>query len=162
TVPLRRVGVDEKWLGRRHRLQHKFVAIVSNLDTGEPIWIGKGRGEATLQQWIDTLSSEQKAAVELFAMAMHRPFPHAAPAKKNLAHVAVVHDPFHLMKRAGEAMDDVRRAYFFRAGPEMRAVGRGTRWLVLRAWERSSDEQRAKLKVVFSYNVCARRTPCSR
>lgn len=46
-VPLRRVGVDEKWLGRRHHLAYKFVTIVSNLDTGEPIWIGEGRSQET-------------------------------------------------------------------------------------------------------------------
>lgn len=39
-VPLRHVGVDEKWLGRRHHLDHKYVTIVSNLETGEPLWIG--------------------------------------------------------------------------------------------------------------------------
>jgi hypothetical protein len=44
-VPLRLGGVDEKWLGRRHVLDHKFVTIVSNLETGEPVWIGKGRSE---------------------------------------------------------------------------------------------------------------------
>jgi transposase len=150
--PLRRVGVDEKWLGRRHRLDYKFVTIVSNLDTGEPIWIGRGRDEAALQSWIDTLTPEQKAALELFAMDMHRPFVNAVRQNQDLAHVAVVHDPFHLMKRAGKAMDEMRRAYFFRAGPELRGVGRGTRWLVLRAWERCGEEQRAKLKAVFSYN----------
>jgi hypothetical protein len=40
-VPLRLGGVDEKWLGRRHVLDHKFVTIVSNLETGEPVWIGR-------------------------------------------------------------------------------------------------------------------------
>jgi transposase len=32
------VGVDEKYLGRRGRWPNRFVTIVSNLDTGEPIW----------------------------------------------------------------------------------------------------------------------------
>ena len=36
-VLLRWVGVDEKWLGRRHSLGYKFVTIVSNLETGEPV-----------------------------------------------------------------------------------------------------------------------------
>lgn len=35
--PLRMVGIDEKWLGRRHKGEHKFVTIVSNLETGEPL-----------------------------------------------------------------------------------------------------------------------------
>ncbi len=124
---LRMVGVDEKWLGRRHKSKEKFVTIVSDLETGEPLWIGYGRSEATLKVWIDTLSPEQKAVIVLFAMDMHRPFLNAVRADTALAHAAVVHDPFHVMKRAGEAVTELRRAAFFRAGPELRAVGRGTR-----------------------------------
>jgi transposase len=149
---LRRVGVDEKWLGRRHHLAHKFVTIVSNLDTGEPLWIGYGRDEATLQRWINTLTAERKAALTLVAADMHRPFLNAIRANKDLAHVPVVHDPFHLMKRAGKAVDETRREFFFRAGATMRSIGRGSRWLLLRAWERCSDDQHAKLKTLFAYN----------
>ena len=34
----------------------------------------------------------------------------------------------------------------------MPALGRGSRWLVLRAWENSSVEQKAKLRVLFALN----------
>jgi transposase len=151
-VPLQRAGVDEKWLGRRHRLAHKFVTIVSNLDTGEPIWIGAGRGEATLKQWLDGLTSAQKQSLVLIAMDMHGPYLAAVRADPELVHVHIVHDPFHVMKRAARAIDELRRSYFFRGSPELRAVGRGTRWLVLRAWERCSTEQQARLRELFSYN----------
>ena len=40
-MPLRLGGVDEKWLGRRHDLDHKFVTIVSNLETGEPCGLAR-------------------------------------------------------------------------------------------------------------------------
>jgi hypothetical protein len=49
-------------------------------------------------------------------------------ADPKLAHVHIVHDPFHIMKRAGEAVTELRGATIFRAEGEMRAVGRGTRW----------------------------------
>jgi len=64
-----------------------------------------------------------------------------------------VHDPFHVMKRANQAIDELRRAVFFRAGPEMRAVGRGTRWLFLRAWERCSTAQQMELKELLACNA---------
>lgn len=51
-VRLRQVGVDEKYLGRRHKREENFVTIVSNLETGEPVWMGYGRSEATLKQWL--------------------------------------------------------------------------------------------------------------
>jgi len=151
-TPLRNVGLDEKWLGRRHKLVHKFVTIASDLDTGEPLWIGPGRGEDTVKQWLAKHTKEQKAAIVLFAADMHEPFRAAVRGDPDLAHAAFVHDPFHLVKRANEAVTEMRREAFFRAGPELRAVGRGSRWLVLRAWERTTPEQRERLRVLFSYN----------
>jgi transposase len=151
-VPLRFVGLDEKYLGRRNKLDDKFVTIVSNLETGEPVWIGFGRRQETVERWLGVLTPAQKAMIVLFAMDMHEPFRSAVRADEALAHAKVVHDPFHVLKRAGEAITEIRREVFFRAGPEMRGIGRGTRWLVLRAWEKCTEEQRAELRRLFSLN----------
>jgi transposase len=150
--PLEMVGVDEKWLGRRHQRPHKFVTIVSNLSSGEPVWIGYGRGADTLGAWLGTLSTAQKSAIRLFACDMHEPFRKAIRADQELAHAAIVHDPFHVMKRAGDAISELRRQVFFRAGAEMRAVGRGTRWLVLRPWHRLPSDDQARLAKLFALN----------
>lgn len=150
--PITMIGIDEKWLGRRHKGEHKFVTIVSDLATGEPIHFAYGRDESAVAKWLATLTAPEKAALTLAASDMHRAFENAIRSDSALAHVSFVHDPFHVMKRAGDALSELRRAVFFRASPEMRAIGRGTRWLVLRAWERSSPEQRAKLKEIFALN----------
>jgi len=150
--PLRHVGIDEKYLGRRNQLADDFVTIVSNVETGEPLWIGYGRREETVAAWLKTLTAAQKATITLAVMDMHRPFANAIRNDPALAHVAIVHDPFHVMKRATEAIDEMRRAAFFRAGDEMRRIGRGSRWLVLRAWEKCSEADQAKLKVLLGYN----------
>jgi transposase len=152
-VPLRHVGLDEKWLGRRHTRREKFVTIVSNLETGEPVAIRYGRDEAAVASWLATLTPEQKREIELFAMDMHRPFLNAVRADPSLAQAAIVHDPFHVTKRAGEAITELRREIFFRASPELRAVGRGTRWLVLRAWERTKEDDRVRLRRLFALNA---------
>lgn len=152
-VVLRQVGVDEKYLGRRHQRAEKFVTIVSNLETGEPIWMGYGRSEATLKQWLDTLAPTEKKRLRLFAMDMHEAFKNAVRNDPELAHVAICHDPFHVMKRANEAIDELRRQVFFRAGPDLRALGRGTRWLFIRAWERCTAPERARLKQLMARNT---------
>lgn len=152
-VPLRYVGVDEKYLGRRakHRVE-PFVTIVSDLQSGEPVWIGHGRRQETLASWLVSLNQAQKADIVLFAMDMHDPFAQAVRADPQLSHAAIVHDPFHVMKRAGKAVDELRRAVLFRAGPELRALGRGKRWLFLRAWERLTDEQHASIAELLRGN----------
>lgn len=149
---LRQVGIDDKYLGRRHHLEHKFVTIISNLETGEPLWMGPHRTEATVGAWLATLSSQQKAEIKLFSMDMHLPFLNAICSDKELAHAVVVHDQFHIMKRVGEALDELRREVFFRAGPEMRGIGRGARWLILRAWERCTEAQQEKVEDLLSHN----------
>lgn len=150
---LRYVGVDEKYLGRRHKGEEKFVTIVSDLETGEPVWMGYGRSEATLKQWLDTLTPRQKKGIQLFAMDMHEAFKKAVANDRLLAHVAIVHDPFHVMKRGNAAIDELRRQIFFRAGPDMRAVGRGTRWLFLRAWERCTLLEQIRLRHLLACNA---------
>lgn len=114
--------------------------------------MGYGRSEATLKQWLDTLTPKEKKGIQLFAMDMHEAFKNAVINDKQLAHVAIVHDPFHVIKRANEAIDELRRSIFFRAGPDMRALGRGTRWLFLRAWERCTEQQQAKLQQLLACN----------
>lgn len=149
---LRLVGIDEKWLGRRHKLEHKFITIVSDLESGEPVWIGYGRGSDTLESWFSTLTPEQKAKIVLFACDMYEPYRRAIRNHAALSHAALVHDPFHVMKRAGEAISELRRQIFFRAGAQMRAVGRGTRWLVLRPWKRLAEDDQKRLRRLFALN----------
>jgi len=149
---LRQVGIDEKYLGRRGKREERYVTIVSNNETGEPLWIGLGRSEETVKTWLKTLTPKEKAGIKLVVTDMCEAFMSAVRQEPGLAKAVHVHDPFHVMKRAGEAMDELRREVFFRAGEELRAVGRGKRWLLLRAWERTTEEQRAELKKLFSYN----------
>jgi transposase len=56
------------------------------------------------------------------------------------------------MKRAGQALTELRRQTFFRAGADLRAAGRGTYWLVLRPWERLAEDDRSRLRRVFALN----------
>lgn len=152
TVTVTRLGIDEKWLGRRHKREDKFVTIVSNLDTGEPIWMGYGRSKEVLARFLAGLTPDQRRSLELIAVDMYGPFLAALDDAEGLDHVVVVHDPFHIIKRVGAAIDEARREVFFRAGQELRAAGRGTRWLFLRAWERNSDRQREQLRAVLARN----------
>lgn len=151
-APLRRIGIDEKYLGRRTSKEASFVTIVSNLDTGEPVWVGLRREIAMLKKWIDTLSIEQKRGIELFASDMYSAFRKAIRADSELDHAAIVHDPFHLVKRAGKAVDEVRREVFFRANDELRVVGRGKRWLFLLGANKLNPLQQLQLNEMLRMN----------
>jgi transposase len=85
-------------------------------------------------------------------MDMLRAYWNAVDNTRGLEHAAIVHDPFHVLKLAGQMLDELRRDVFFRAGPELRAIGRGKRWLLLRAWERMSDADKADLQILLGHN----------
>ena len=69
--PLVQMGVDEIYFGK----QMKFITVVSNLDTGEPLWFGQDRKQETLDEFFQTqLSARQRTRVEAACVDMWRPF----------------------------------------------------------------------------------------
>ena len=59
-TPLRFLGVDEIYLGRRD----KFLTIVSDLDSGEPLWAGRDRKRETLDRFFaEALSVARRRAI---------------------------------------------------------------------------------------------------
>ena len=57
---LRQMGVDEIYLGKKH----KFLTVVTNLETGEPLWFGRERKKETLDEFFENhLSGFQRSAL---------------------------------------------------------------------------------------------------
>jgi hypothetical protein len=53
---------------------------------------------------------------------------------------------------ANDAVEEVRRAEFFRKGPKMRDLIRGKRWLLLSRWKNLAPKQRGVLNWLFQLN----------
>ena len=107
-APLRHLGVDEIHIGKKD----KFLTVVSNLETGEPLWFGKDRKAETLDEFFRTqLSKPRRGRIEAACVDMWEPFTKSilkwSPACK------IVFDKFHVMQHANNAVDEVRRAEFF-------------------------------------------------
>jgi transposase len=64
----------------------------------------------------------------------------------------IVYDKFHIMQHANDAVDEVRRAEFFRKGKQGREVIEGKRRLLLSRWENLSAEKRGQLNELFGLN----------
>ena len=64
----------------------------------------------------------------------------------------IVYDQFHIMQHANDAMDEVRRAEFFRKGKPGREVIKGKRWLLLSRWTNLSGDKRGQLNELFHLN----------
>jgi transposase len=144
---LEQMGVDEIYFGKRI----KFITVVSNLETGEPLWFGQDRKQETLDEFFRTqLSERQREGIAAACVDMWRPFTnsieHWAP------NCRIVFDKFHILQHANKAIDEVRRAEFFRKGGRMRGVVKGKRWLLLTRWKNLDNKKRQLLNELFALN----------
>ena len=64
----------------------------------------------------------------------------------------IVYDKFHVLQHANKAIDEVRRAEFFRKGGRMRGVVKGKRWLLLTRWTNLDSQKRQQLNDLFALN----------
>lgn len=143
----RHLGADEIHRGKGQR----FWTVLSDLVHGEVIGLARDRKQESLAGLIENcLDARQKAAVQAVCVDMHRPFLNAIEDK--LPHAAIVFDKFHVLQHAADAVDEVRRNEFFRAGPVMREYGRGKRWLLLRRWRNVRGSKRQQLRELFAHN----------
>ena len=144
---LAQMGVDEIYLGKKQ----KFITVVSNLETGEPLWFGQERKKETLDEFFTSqLSSRQRMRITAACVDMWEPF--RLSIEQWAPNCRIVYDKFHIMQHANRAIDEVRRAEFFRKGPRMRGLVKGKRWLLLTRWLNLSDVKRQELNQLFALN----------
>jgi transposase len=144
---LRQIGVDEIYQGKKD----KFLTVVCNLETGEPLWFGRERKKETLDEFFRTeLTSRQRRRIEAACVDMWEPF--RLSIEQWAPQCRIVYDRFHIMQHANDAVDEVRKAEFFRKGKQGREVIKGKRWLLLSRWKNLSAEKRGQLTELFGLN----------
>ena len=144
---LRQRGVDEIYLGKKQ----KFLTVVTNLETGEPLWFGGERKKETLDEFFEKhLSAFQRRALRAAWVDMWEPFRQSL--EQWVAECRIVYDKFHILQHASQAVDEVRRAEFFRKGGAARDLVRGKRWLLLTSWLNLDRGKRRQLNALFALN----------
>ena len=73
--------------------------------------------------------SRQRKRVEAACVDMWEPFRQSI--EQWAPHCRIVCDTFHIMQHANEAINEVRRAEFFRQGKAKRGLIKGKKWLLL-------------------------------
>lgn len=144
---LRHMGVDEIHLGKKQ----KFLTVVSNLETGEPLWFGRERKKETLDEFFEQeLTVGRRRVVTAACVDMWKPY--RLSIEQWAPNCRIIYDKFHIMQHANAAVDEVRRAEFFRKGGRMRGLVKGKRWLLLSRWVNLVGNQRQELNALFSMN----------
>jgi transposase len=144
---LRQMGVDEIYLGKKQ----KFLTVVSNLESGEPLWFGQERKKETLDEFFEKqLSAFQRSAIGAACVDMWEPFRQSL--EQWASSCRIIYDKFHIMQHAAAAVDEVRRAEFFRKGGAAREIVKGKRWLLLSRWVHLNTDKKRQLNELFALN----------
>ena len=122
------IGIDEKSIKKRH----KYFTVVSDLQAGQVIWIGRGRKQEALDAFWRTLSVRQREGIEGIAMDMWLPFYESTLAHVPGAKQKIVFDKFHIVKHLVDAVDITRKQMLRDLGKDGAASLRGTKYDWLR------------------------------
>lgn len=99
------IGVDETAFKKRH----DYVTIVSDQEAGTVLFVGHDRKKATLKAWYESLTDEQREAIQSVSMDMWPAFINATLESLPGADEKIAFDKFHVAKYLGDAVDKVRR-----------------------------------------------------
>ena len=100
---LRRIGIDEV----SHRKGHRYLTVVVDHDTGRLVWAAPGHDEATLGRFFDALGEQRSAQLSLVSADAAAWIANAVAARCPQAVLCL--DPFHVVRWATDALDEVRR-----------------------------------------------------
>lgn len=97
------ISVDEKSFLKGH----SYVTIVTDTDLGKVIWTSKGNKKESLDQFFQVLGAERCRKIKTVAKDLHMPY--ALSCQEYIPQAIEVADPFHVIKKLNEAMDDCRK-----------------------------------------------------
>ena len=145
-----KIAIDEK----AYRKGHRYLTVVTDLDTGRVVWAAEGRSKATVAAFFTAIGPDRSAGLTHVgcdgADWIHTVVAERAPQAR------LCLDSFHVVAWASEAVDEVRR----RITRELKAAGRdedakalkGSRWAVLKNPKKLTGGQQESLASIKTTN----------
>jgi transposase len=124
---VRRIAVDEFAV----RKGYHYLTVVLDLDSGQVLWSAEGRSADSLSPFLDRLK-RCRAPLEAVAVDMWPAYTLAI--RSVFPKVAIVYDPFHIVKLVNKAIDNAQRELAAQI-PKTIRHRRGLRFVLLRARE---------------------------
>lgn len=140
---LKRIGIDDF----SHRKGHRYLTVVVDHDTGRLVWAAPGRDRKTVEKFLDQLGTERCGQIELVSCDMAESI--ALAVGDQCPNAVRCVDPFHVIKLATDALDEIRREVW----NEARRVGhkqaakdlKGARFTLWKNPGNLTDRQQLKL-----------------
>ena len=147
---LRRIGIDEI----SHRKGHRYLTVVVDHDTGRLVWAAPGHDEQTLERFFDALGEDRASQLTHVSADAAAWIANAVAARCPQAVLCL--DPFHIVRWATDALDEVRRQTWNAARrggqPALARELKGARFALWKNPEHLTVRQRGKLARVAQVN----------
>lgn len=125
---VRAIGIDEL----SYRKGHRFLTLVTDLETGHHIWGNEGKTAAVLEAFFDEIGAEACEGIETVAIDMNGAYEQAIT--KRLTAAVIVYDRFHVQRLVSDALDETRREEWRRLRGTPEATGiKHTRYALLKS-----------------------------
>ena len=144
---VRVIGIDEVSYHKRH----KYATLVYDLERSVVVWVGQGRGRATIDQFFDhQLSGYQKSQIHTGCCDMSEAYMGAITT--HCPNARLVLDRFHVVKALNDAIDEVRKEQWREASAAHRKALKGLRWLLYRHSSTRSRRDTQTLRALEKHN----------
>jgi len=145
---LYKIGIDEI----SYRKHHKYLTVVADHASGKVVWGGPGKSGDALDPFLDALGPEGRDRVQLVSMDMSQAF--ITKIRQRLPGATIVFDPFHVVKLANTAVDEVRRSQVraLKGRVEDAHAIKKSRWILLKARKNLDRKESAKLSLIEAAN----------
>ncbi len=147
---LKRIGIDDF----SHRKGHRYLTVVIDHDTGRLVWAAPGRDRATVEKFLDLLSKDRCDQIELVSCDMAESI--ALAVGERCPNAVRCVDPFHVIKLATDALDEIRREVWNQARREGQTQQakelKGSRFALWKNAGRLTERQQLKLAHIQQTN----------
>lgn len=138
---LRKIGIDEISYAKGRR----FATIVYDLGTSKVLWIGKGKGRKTIDEFFEkVLSDYQKNKITHASCDLGATY--IGALKTFCPNAQLVLDRFHIVKLLNDTVDELRKDEWRKLSPDMRKAVRGLRWILYKHPSNRTEEDVTLLK----------------
>jgi transposase len=148
---LERLGFDEISV----RKGQKYLTVVVDHNSGRLVWAAPGRDRKTVEKFLDLLGEDRCGQITLVSCDNASWI--TGPVSERCANAEICLDPFHIVKAATDALDEIRRAVWNearRTGNKQLAKDlKGARFALWKNPENLTDRQQTKLAFIQKLNA---------
>ena len=125
---VRVIGIDEIFVTSRKGME-KYITVVRDLESGAVLFVGKGKGADSLEEFGDRL---KRSKCKIINVAMDMSKAYISWVENTLPDAEIVFDHFHIVKMMNDKLDNIRKRVAKNIDEEQRKLLKNQRFLFLR------------------------------